>query len=71
MSNENEKAIDLVALKKAVDYVSKLLTHKEFDTEEHYLWSCGYADGLSDAIAILNGVDWKELVKDERSLTNE
>ena len=60
---------DVKALKEAVDYVSQLLNKKEFDTEEHYLWSCGYADGLSDAI--LNGVNWKELVKDERSLTNE
>lgn len=63
--------VDVKALKEAVDYVSQLLNKKEFDTEEHYLWSCGYADGLSDAIAILNGVNWKELVKDERSLTNE
>lgn len=62
---------EVKALKEAVGYVSQLLDKKEFDTEEHHLWSCGYADGLSDAIAILNGVDWKELVKDERSLTNE
>lgn len=71
MGNENEKASNLVALKEAVDYASNILDHKEFDTEEHYLWSCGYADGLSDAIAIINGVDWKELVKDERGLENE
>ena len=49
-------------LKSAIEYESKNLDENSFTHEEQYQWAVGHADGLSDALGIIQGEDWKEVI---------
>lgn len=54
------------ALSNAVAYESKNLDESSFAHEEDYFRALGHADGLSDALAIARGENWKEVVDYEQ-----
>lgn len=53
------------ALAKGVEYESKNLDKGSFETDADYQYALGHADGLSDALAIANGEDYKEILNIE------
>lgn len=50
------------ALSNAVAYESRNLDESSFETDGEYRWAVGHADGLSDALAIARGKNWKEVI---------
>lgn len=55
-------ANSIKALELAVDYESKNLDESSFENDGQYHWAVGHADGLSDAIRIAKGEDWRKVV---------
>ena len=54
------------ALKEAIEYESKNLDESSFETDADYRYAIGHADGLSDALEILQDENYKRLLDIER-----